>query len=474
MGDFSRAVLGSAWPGLKVELFDGQDTSPLATMFDSHPDSLHRATWSRTQTLDLPEHSWTLRVSSLPAFERQEDRRAPSLLLFGGVAISLLIFGLLHGLVRQHERAHRIALTMTTALREEEAHVHRILDSTSEGIYGLDMEGRCTFVNQAFARIQRTSADQLLGKSAHQAAHHHRQDGSPYPVEACPIYQALAAGKHARLEAEWFWREDGTGYWANVVVAPILAQGIPMGSVVTIEDVTQKREAEQAKHDFISVVSHELRTPLTSIRGTLGLLASGRFLDDPEETRHLLAIALRNGERLGTLINDILDFEKLRAGRLRLNPEPVVLKDLLAETLESNLPFAASYGVMLHLALKLPDITLQLDRKRMVQVLTNLLSNAVKFSPEGSQVELSARVEGPRVLILVADQGRGIPLEFRDRIFAPFSQAEAPETRSREGSGLGLSITKALVEEMGGTLSFTSEVGQGTTFCIDLPGPAPD
>ncbi len=473
MGDFSRAVLGAGWPGLRVEIFDGPEASPLGSMFDSHPGSRHPAKWTQTRGMEFQGRTWTLRLSSLPAFERQQDGRTPLLVLVSGLAISLLIFGLLHGLVRLRQRAHELARQMTAALREEEEHVHRILDSTSEGIYGLDMEGRCTFVNQAFARIQRTTPEALLGKSVHTAAHHHHRDGQPYPAEACPIYQALKSGRHARLEHEWFWREDGTGYWANVVVAPILVGGLPQGSVVTVEDVTLTREVEQAKHDFVSVVSHELRTPLTSIRGTLGLLGSERFADNPEQTRRLVGIALRNAERLGVLINDILDFEKLRSGRLVLHPEPVPLRDLLAEAMESNLPFAATYGVMLHLTPHPPAVTLHLDRKRMVQVLTNLLSNAAKFSPEGTQVELTARIEGARVILLVADQGRGIPLAFRDRIFAPFSQAEAPDTRSREGTGLGLAITKSLVEEMGGTLSFTSEVGRGTTFRIDLPGPTP-
>ncbi|HJV23535.1 MAG TPA: CHASE domain-containing protein [Holophagaceae bacterium] len=469
VGDFSRAVLGTAWPGLRVELFDGPSPDPTTLMYDSHPAHPHRSRWIRTRPMDLGARTWTFRISSLPDFEARQDATTPTILLLSGLAISLLIFGLLHGLVRLRRRAHLLARQMTAAVREEQEHVRRILDSTAEGIYGMDLAGRCTFVNEAFLRLSGARAEDLLGRSIHAQAHHSHPDGSPYPVETCPIFKALHAGASLRMEDEWFWRQDGSGYWANVVVAPILNRGIPVGSVVTLENVTQQREAEKTKHDFISVVSHELRTPLTSIRGTLGLLGSGQFQEKPEESRRLLAIALRNTERLGTLINDILDFEKLRAGRLSLTLESTSLRDLLMEALEANLPFASGFQVMLHLRPNVPEGAVRVDRRRMLQVLTNLISNAVKFSPEGSQVDLEADLRGDRVLIRVADRGRGIPEAFRSRLFTPFSQAESPETRSREGSGLGLSITKALVEDMGGTLTFTSEEGVGTTFTIDLP-----
>ncbi|HJV91074.1 MAG TPA: CHASE domain-containing protein [Holophagaceae bacterium] len=469
VGDFSRAVLGSTWPGLRVEVFDGPGQDPEALMFDSHPGDPQPSRWTRTHPVAFRGRAWTFRIRSLPEFERRQNAATSTILLLSGLAISLLIFGLLYGLVRLRRRAHLLARQMTAAVREEQGHVRRILDSTAEGIYGIDLEGRCTFVNEAFLRLSRARAEDLLGRSIHATSHHSHPDGSLFPVEACPIDQALRTGSSLRMEGEWFWRMDGSGYWANVVVAPILSQGVPVGSVVTLEDVTQQREAEQAKHDFVSVVSHELRTPLTSIRGTLGLLASGQFQGKPEESRQLVTIALRNTERLGTLINDILDFEKLRAGRLSLAMERVPLRDLLVEALEANLPFAASFQVMLHLLPHTPGAMLRVDRRRMLQVLTNLLSNAVKFSPEGSQVDMDALLHGDRVVIRVADQGRGIPEAFRSRIFTPFSQAESPDTRSREGSGLGLSITKALVEDMGGRLTFTSEEGVGTTFAIDLP-----
>lgn len=469
MGDFSRATLGSAWPGLRVEVFDGEAPGPEALLYGAPGDEAWTPRFTQLLPVPLPQHRWTLRLSSRPSFEQELDRQTPLLVLASGVTISLLIYSLLEALLRVQRRAQVLASRMTTALREEQQRLTRILDSTSEGIYGLDLEGRCTFVNQAYLRIHRCSAAEVLGRSTHQAAHYAHPDGTPYPVETCPIYRALHAGRHLRLEGEWFWRADGSGYWADVMVAPILEEGRATGSVVTLEDVTHKRAADQAKHDFISVVSHELRTPLTSIRGALGLLASGRLDAQPGEARRLLEVALRNSDRLGTLINDILDFEKLRSGRLPLHPEAVGVRDLLAEAQEVNLPFAAARGVMLRCAHRPQEARVLVDRGRMVQVLTNLLSNAVKFSPPGGEVWMDAELVGDQVHLRVIDQGQGIPEAFRPHLFEPFSQAEAPETRSSEGSGLGLSITKALVEDMGGRLSFTSDLGRGTTFTVAFP-----
>ena len=472
MGDFGRATLADGWPGYRVALYDGSDLQPEALLFQSQ--AAPPAPWFEALRSIAPMgHPWVLRIQSLPAFEAQIDQNFPRLVFAAGVLISLLIFGLFEALLRVRRRAYALAHQMTSALRDEQQRVTRILDSTAEGIYGIDLHGRCTFVNRAFISMQRCEPEVLLGTFIHDACHHHRPDGRAFPREDCPILQANQEGRHLRLENEWFIRGDGTGYRANVVVAPILETGRATGSVVTLEDLSHKQAVEQAKHDFISVVSHELRTPLTSIRGTLGLLASGRLREQPEESTRLLDIALRNSERLSHLINDILDFEKLRSGRMSFLLEPLSVRDLLAEAHESNLPFAAARGVILR-QLPVPHgLWIRVDRKRMIQALTNLLSNAAKFSPPGSEVLLEGAVQDGRILLRVADHGRGIPVAFQARLFEPFSQAESPGTRSHEGSGLGLSITKALVEDMGGTIDFTSTEGVGTTFTLAFPLEAP-
>jgi len=226
---------------------------------------------------------------------------------------------------------------------------------------------------------------------------------------------------------------------------------------------------ERLKNEFISVVSHELRTPLTSIHGSLNLVVEGKAGELPREARRFLEIAYRNSQRVVRLVNEILDIQKLESGEIALDARPVELAPLLADAIEANHAYAGRFDVRIALDGESPAVKVLADPDRLLQVLANLLCNAARFSPPGDTVALRAvRLPG-LVRVCVSDRGPGIPEEFRARIFQRFAQA-APSTPSgREGAGLGLSISKAIVERLGGRIGFESEVGRGTTFHFELP-----
>jgi PAS domain S-box-containing protein len=235
-------------------------------------------------------------------------------------------------------------------------------------------------------------------------------------------------------------------------------------------DVQQQKQVEQMKNDFVSVVSHELRTPLTSIRGALGLLAGGVSGELPEKARILLDIAAKNSDRLGRLINDILDIEKIESGKMGFRFVPLELMPLLEQAMESNRGYATTYEVELRIVSGVESLRVWADADRLQQVISNLLSNACKFSPRGGLVEIAAvRCNGNRVRISVTDHGKGIPPEFQASIFEKFVQADISSTREKGGTGLGLSISKAIVERHGGRIGFESEPGVATTFAFELP-----
>jgi signal transduction histidine kinase len=241
-----------------------------------------------------------------------------------------------------------------------------------------------------------------------------------------------------------------------------------IGVLGTMQDITERKEVEKLKDEFISTVSHELRTPLTSIRGSLGLVRGLATSDDmPEKITSLLEIAHNNTERLLHLINDILDISKIESGQLSLSYSRIQLQDFLEQAVINNQHYAEDVDIIF--TDDVGDLQIEADSERLMQIMNNLISNACKFSPKGSKVELGVKLANHGVEISVRDYGDGIPEKYQAKLFEKFTQADSSNTRNFNGTGLGLSITKALVEKHGGYIGFESEKGRGTRFYFVLP-----
>lgn len=241
-------------------------------------------------------------------------------------------------------------------------------------------------------------------------------------------------------------------------------------SLVVLSDVTKSKRMEIMKDEFISTVSHELRTPLTSIQGALGLLLAKTADTADEKTQKLLKLSHDSTTRLTRLVNDILDVEKIAAGKMAYNFEDVDICALVSDIVEAQVLYADKYGVRLVLHVETGEVMVKLDRDRFHQALVNLLSNAIKFSSAGKVVEVSVSLNSyGQVRVDVRDYGMGIPASFRDKIFNKFAQADGSATRAKGGSGLGLSITKSIIEALGGTIDYESEEGKGSVFTFILP-----
>jgi len=263
-------------------------------------------------------------------------------------------------------------------------------------------------------------------------------------------------------------RKDGSQFEVEVV-----GRNMPMwgerARVSSIRDITAQKNLERMKDEFVSIVSHELRTPLTSIHGSLGLLAGGAAGELPPRAKGMLDIAQRNSKRLLALINDILDMQKIESGNMDFQFVPVDITSLVTTAIEANTAFAEGTNVRLVLEEKAPGVLVKADPDRLMQVLANLISNACKFSPEGEMVALRVFRLNRRVRIEVLDRGEGIPEEFREQVFRKFSQADSSATRQKGGTGLGLNISKAIIERCRGVMGFHSERGVGTVFYFELP-----
>lgn len=355
-------------------------------------------------------------------------------------------------------------------LTDTEGQLRLLLDSAGEGIYGLDLDGCATFVNPVTSSMLGFAASELLGRSMHELTHHHRPDGSLYPVADCPMSMALRDGRVHRVDSEVLWRKDGTSFPVEYVTTPIWKDGTLVGAVVIFNDVTERLKTERLKDEFIAVVSHELRTPLTSIKGALGLIASGKLGTLTENGVEMARIACENTQRLELLVNDLLDINKIQLAGASLKMAPVALHDLIDKVLRTNQPYADKSNIeFVRVPDTLGEVRIFGDENRLIQVLTNLLSNAIKYSSTGGQVRVSVREEEQAIRVSVSDDGPGVPLEYQPHVFEKFSQADASDTRQQGGTGLGLAISKEIVERHGGRIGFESTPGQGATFHFDLP-----
>ena len=347
-----------------------------------------------------------------------------------------------------------------------------ILDSVGDGILGMDLDGACTVCNPAAAHMLGYSDEQIhttiLGNNLHELVHHHRADGRPYPQRESPILKAAHERKTVRISSDVFWRADGTSFPVEYVACPITENGLVTGVVVAFSDTTERSALDRMKDEFVSTVSHELRTPLTSMRASLGLIASGALASRPDKQDQMLQIAIGNTDRLVTLVNDILELERIGSGKAELHYSSVSADGLVRHAAELLAATAAKAGIEFRFQLR--PVSAWADAERLVQTVTNLISNALKFTPPGGTITLSTRSMGPNeTQIQVTDTGRGIPPDKLDHIFGRFQQVDASDSRTMGGTGLGLAICRSIVTQHGGKIWAESEVGKGASFFINLP-----
>lgn len=296
---------------------------------------------------------------------------------------------------------------------------------------------------------------------------------TPLSGQSCETVLGESLIDLLRMTETKLLRGDGRPFPAELVWSSWRELG-RMHYTLVIHDLTERRRIERMKDEFLATVSHELRTPLTSVMGALGLLASGASGDLPATALELADVARRNGERLGKLIDDVLDLTKLEGNQMVLHMRETALSELLVEAVRTNQAYADPTGVRLQLFMQASCPSVVLDADRFLQVMANLLSNAVKHSKQGDKVKVHLRWSPEQVDILVKDSGPGVDPEFRSRMFEKFSQADGTDQRPQGGTGLGLYVSRLFVERMGGSISCDSVPGKGATFRLIFPlGPSP-
>jgi len=359
---------------------------------------------------------------------------------------------------------------------EREERIRLLLDSTAEAIYGIDLSGVCIFCNPACARLLGyDSPAALIGRQLHPLIYHTKPDGTPYPPEQSPIFDAMRHRREAHVDSDVLWRADGTSFPAEYWSHPIARDGEVIGVVVTFLDITERRRAEEEvregsrrREQFLAMLSHELRNPLAAILSATRLLEGAVVADTVRQEAGL--VVERQAKHMARLLDDLLDVARITRGRIVLRNERIDLRDTTRSAIEALGPFLDEHDS--HLKVDLPEDPVPVigDPARLQQIQANLLSNASKYSPRGGHIRMElARVDG-HARIRVSDNGQGIEPEMLPSIFDLFVQGDQSLARSEGGLGIGLTLLRSLVELHNGSVEAHSEGrNKGTVFTVWLP-----
>ena len=354
------------------------------------------------------------------------------------------------------------------ALRRSRERLELALEGSGDALVDWDVPTGEIYVSEQWGRIIGGPAAQAVTTIEHLRALVHTDD-----LDALDsALEETLSGARPFLRIEYRTRTpSGNWKWieTHARVVERSEDGSPLRVTGTSSDVTDRKDVERRQAEFVTTVSHELRTPLTSILGALDVVLDEHAAAIPPEARRFLDIAYRNAARLSGLVDSILDLERVEKGLHGFRHTAVAVPEFLERAVDLNSGYALKYGIKLVLESAPREVYMWVDGDRLLQVVTNLLSNAAKFSPPGESVLVAAEASESHVRILVKDRGPGIAPEFRNRIFQRFAQADSLDQRRRSGSGLGLSISKALIERMAGEIGFESQPGSGAVFYVTVP-----
>jgi PAS domain S-box-containing protein len=411
------------------------------------------------ERLTIEEVMYTRRGQRILVSVQSEAKRDPAtgkILWTRTVLRDITAERAMQGLARDAERRHRATL-----------------EGLREGVAVLDAEGTVQFLNPAAATLLGVDAAQVMGRNLLSFPWRmFDADGAHRARETHPAFVALQERRTIIGDRMIVLRGPraaaaGSRLWLDVN-AVLLDPADPESTVVcSFRDVSADVQSQRLQAELIGVVAHELRAPLTSLRGALGILAASPAAAEGQGAA-LVPMAVRNVERLERLVTDLLDLERLEAGQVTLERSVADVQALFDDAVEVHAVRAAEASVTLRV--EPSDARVSIDLPRMQQVLRNLVGNAIKFSPEGGTVTLDAVPAGGRSLaIRVTDQGRGVPLDQRERIFERFAQVHRDDAKRLGGAGLGLSISRAIAEAHGGRIHVEDGVGGGSRFVVTLP-----
>jgi len=468
----TSTALYPEWPVFALPHTDDEDLKKFVTaLFLLNPDSEYAKKsqiYGYTLAADYLETEDLTRELRLPPFDKTPQITLED--IWDKYNYSLIIFML----------ALIGALISYIQIERKKIFVESLISNMGEGVYGVDVDGNCTWINQKALDMLGFGKEEVLYKNQHTMFHHHKPSNELYSADECPINQTLQ-DKISREAEDFFIKKDGSFFPIELSVASIDNDG----AIVIFRDVTQKKayenaileekkkaeEANSAKSQFLANMSHEIRTPMNAIIGLNQMMFD---TDLSDKQRNLISKVNSSSKMLLGIINDILDYSKIEAKKLELEYKAFEIESILSQLRVLFGATAINKDVELYFHIKnnVPYMVLG-DELRLSQVLTNLLSNALKFTHHGSillNIDLKEKLDEQHAVLTftLSDTGIGMSEQHLQKLFTPFTQADNSTTRKYGGTGLGLTISKRIIEAMGGTLIAQSLKGIGTTFSFEL------
>jgi len=371
-------------------------------------------------------------------------------------------------------------------IKEEEEKNRLLLDSTDDGIIGIDINNHPIFVNSAALKMLQYSNEEIYHKSIHKLIHSKHSDGNPYPDEDCLMNKALKEGISYKTANEVLWRKDGSFFPVEYSATPIQKKGETIGVVIIFRDISERKrnelelleakqkaeESNRLKSAFLATMSHELRTPLNSIIGFSDIIKSNT---EETETEKMAEIVLRSGVSLLQIIEDLFDLAMVEKTEINIREEVFSVKQLFEEIhplltdFMANTNKAKKIKLSVHIPKELKKKQIISDKSKIAQIVINLSKNAIKYTEKGN-VELGVLLNKENeITFFVQDTGIGIPDDKKDIIFEFFRQVDDTHTRKYGGVGIGLAISKKIALAMHGDLRVKSEIGKGSIFEFSFP-----
>jgi PAS domain S-box-containing protein len=353
------------------------------------------------------------------------------------------------------------------AVSQEKRRLDAILEYSADGVMILDASHRITVFNRALSKMSGWPAAEVLGRMHDEVIHWARLETDLDLTSAVAGGWPLPSARPLYVEGD-LRRRNGGMISVGITYAPLFTRdGLLVNIIASVRDITRFREADELKSTFISVISHELKTPVALIKGYADTLLRKDAHWNQETVQESLGVILEETDRLNHLIDNLLDASRLQAGAMQLEKDQVAL-DALAERAATRFRTQSDvHEIVIDFPADFPAV--EGDASRLEQVLNNLLSNAIKYSPDGGRIKIGGRVLPDEVIVSVADQGVGIPLEEQTRIFERFFRGSRERHQRTPGAGLGLYLVKAIVEAHGGRIWVESNPGEGAVFSFALP-----